>query len=62
MPSRFGWRDRAAVAAAAILQIYRTAPARELPTALESYLRDEFLDAQRQAVADYGHFWGDGDV
>ena len=55
-------RDRAAVAAAAILQIHRTAPARELGTALEAYLRDEFLDAQRQALADYAHFRGDGDA
>jgi hypothetical protein len=55
-------RDRAAVAAAAILQIHRTAPPRELRTALEGYLRDEFLDAQRQALADYLHFWSDGDA
>ena len=39
-----------------------SAPVRELGTALEAYLRDEFLDAQREALADYAHFWGDGDA
>jgi hypothetical protein len=55
-------RDRAAVATAAILQIHQTAPARELRTALEGYLRDEFLDMQREALADYARFRGDGDA
>jgi hypothetical protein len=55
-------RDRAALAAAAILQICRTAPARKLRAALEGYLRDEFFDAQRQALADYAQCRSDGDA
>ena len=55
-------RGRPAVAAAAILQILHTAPARELCTALEAYFHDAFLDVQREALADYAHFWDDGDA
>jgi hypothetical protein len=55
-------RNRAAVAAAAILQIVETATARELPAALVGYLDDAFLDAQREALADYAHLWGAGDA
>ena len=44
--------DRAVAAAVAIQQIFETAAAHELPTALEDYLREEFIDAQRQARAD----------
>jgi hypothetical protein len=54
--------DRAAAAAAAILQIRRTAPAREFRKALESYLRDEFNDVERQALADCAQCPGDGDA
>ena len=43
-------RDRAAVVAAAILQIMATAPDRERLQALEKYLRDEFSDIERQAA------------
>ena len=45
-------RDRAAVVAAAILQIIATAPDHQRLQALENYLRDEITDIQRQAIAD----------
>jgi hypothetical protein len=40
------------VATTAILQITETAPMQEWPSAIENHLRDEFSDAERQAVAD----------
>jgi hypothetical protein len=43
--------DRATVVATALLQIFETASAVELRSALETYLRDEFSDIQQQAVA-----------
>ena len=46
-------RDRAAVVAAAILQIMATAPDHERLQTLEQYLRDEFSDVERQAAADW---------
>ena len=54
--------DRAAAVAAAIVQILETAPANERLAAIETYLRDEFLDAQRQTFADYAHCRGDGNA
>ena len=42
----------ATAAAAAIAHIFETAPTPERREAIEEYLRDEFLDAQRQARAD----------
>ena len=53
---------RAAVVTDAIVQIFETAPTSEREGAIEEYLRDEFLDEQRQALADYAHYWGTGDV
>jgi hypothetical protein len=48
-------RDRAAVVTSAVLQLVLSSSA---PTAvrdqIEALLRDEFIDAQRQAVADRG--------
>jgi hypothetical protein len=44
--------DRAAVVATAIEQIFATAPGPERQQAVEDYLRDEFADVQRQAIAD----------
>jgi hypothetical protein len=46
-------RDRAAVDAAAILQIMATAPDHERLQTLENYLRDEFSDVEREAVANW---------
>ena len=46
-------RDRAAVVAAAILQIMATAPDHERLQTLENYLRDEFSDVEREAAADW---------
>jgi hypothetical protein len=54
--------DRAAVVAVAVLQIFETAPTSEREEAIEEYLRDEFLDEQRQALADYAQYWGSGDA
>ena len=45
-------RDRAAVVAAAVEQIFDTAQARKRRQALENYLRDEFADIERQIAAD----------
>ncbi len=45
--------DRAAVVTVAILQMVAAAtPQQDLQQALENYLRDEFFDAERQALAD----------
>jgi hypothetical protein len=46
-------RDRAAVVAAAILQIAARVPDHERLQTLEQYLRDEFSDVERQAAADW---------
>ena len=54
-------RDRAAVVAVAVLQIFETAPTSEREEAIEEYLRDEFLDEQRQAL-DYAQYWGSSDA
>jgi hypothetical protein len=55
-------RDRAAVVAVAVLQIFETAPAPELRAALEAYLADEFCDVQQQVLADYAQYWGSSDA
>ena len=44
--------DRAAAVTTAILQIFFTAPERRLRQAIEAYLRGEFADERRQAMAD----------
>jgi hypothetical protein len=44
--------DRAAVVTTGIMQIFATATQRELRQALESYLRDELGDIERQVAAD----------
>jgi hypothetical protein len=46
-------RDRAAVVTTALLQIVETAPADELHTAIEDYVRDEFADERHRALADH---------
>jgi hypothetical protein len=56
------YHDRAVVVTVAIMQIFETAPTSEREEAIEEYLRDEFLDAQRLALADYAQCWGDGDA
>jgi hypothetical protein len=43
------------------MQIFETAPTSGREEAVEEYLRDEFLDAQRQSLADYAQ-WGSGDA
>jgi hypothetical protein len=55
------YHDRAVVVTVAIMQIFETAPTSEREEAIEEYLRDEFLDAQRLALADYAQ-WGSGDA
>lgn len=45
-------RDRAAVAATALLQIVGTAPPEQLRQQIEDYLRSEFADTARQAAND----------
>jgi hypothetical protein len=50
------YHDRAAVVALAIVQIYETAPTPERREVIEAYLRDELIDAQRQALADCHEF------
>jgi hypothetical protein len=49
-----GARDRAAVVAVAITQIFTTAESDELLTAITSLLRDEFADEHQQAIRDQG--------
>ena len=44
--------DGAAVVATAIEQIFATTQGRERRLALEAYLREEFADERRQAIAD----------
>ncbi|OLB69086.1 MAG: hypothetical protein AUI16_29760 [Alphaproteobacteria bacterium 13_2_20CM_2_64_7] len=44
--------DRAAVIAAAMLQILDTAPRHGLRQAVEQYLHDELADLERQIAAD----------
>jgi hypothetical protein len=56
------YHDRASVTTAAIMQIFETAPTSEREEAIEEYLRDEFLDEQRQALTDYAQYWGSGNV
>ena len=46
------FRDRAAAATTAIMQIIATAPPPDLQQEIENYLRDELSDAERQAIAD----------
>jgi hypothetical protein len=53
-PQQHRAADRAAIVAQAILQIVRTAPAEKLHQAVAEYLRDEFIDLERQIVADRG--------
>jgi hypothetical protein len=60
--TRRRYHDRAAVVTDAIMQIFETAPTSEREEAVEEYLRDEFLDEQRQALADYAQYWGSGDA
>ena len=48
------YRDRAAVATTAILQIMTTAPSRQLRQQLEHYLRNEFAYERRDVIADRG--------
>jgi hypothetical protein len=48
--------DRAAVVAAAIVQIHETAPAHERRAALEDYLRDELFDQRQRTFADCHEF------
>jgi hypothetical protein len=50
--NRAGVRDRAAVVAAALMQIIDTAPARALRQQLERYRRTELADLERQIAAD----------
>jgi hypothetical protein len=45
-------RDRAGVAATAILQIVKTVPAADLRELIEAYLRDQFAELERQVAAD----------
>jgi hypothetical protein len=45
-------QDRAAVAAIAIEQIFATAQMRERRQAVEDYIREEFVEVQRRAIAD----------
>ena len=45
-------RDRAGVAATAILQIVNTAPGANLQQQIENYLRDELADVERQISAE----------
>jgi hypothetical protein len=45
-------RDRAGVAATAILQIVKTIPAASLQEPIEAYLRDEFAELERQVAAE----------
>jgi hypothetical protein len=51
---RVGARDRAALVAVAITQIFTTAQSDELVPAITSLLRDEFADERQQAIADRG--------
>jgi hypothetical protein len=44
--------DRAAAAAVAVTQIFRTASPQEQQQRVEQYLRDEFEDERRQVLAD----------
>jgi hypothetical protein len=44
--------DRATAVAVAVLQISATAPPRERQQRIEQYLRQEFEDERRQAIAD----------
>ena len=52
VPYRSHWNDRAAATAVAVAQIMMTAPCEERQQLIEQYLREEFADEQRQAVAD----------
>jgi hypothetical protein len=45
-------RDRASVVAVAVIQIIKTIPRRQRQQQLELYLRNEFEDEWRQAIAD----------
>jgi hypothetical protein len=44
-------RDRAAVVAVAVIQIIKTTPRQQRQQQLELYLRNEFEDERRQAIA-----------
>jgi hypothetical protein len=44
--------SRAAAVAVAIIQIIKTAPRQKWQQQVEEYLRDEFEDERRQALAD----------
>jgi hypothetical protein len=45
-------RNRAGVAATAILQIVKTVPAAYLQERIEAHLRDEFAELERQVAAE----------
>jgi adenosylmethionine-8-amino-7-oxononanoate aminotransferase len=44
--------SRAAAVAVAVIQIIKTAPRQQRQQQVEQYLRDEFADERRQAIAD----------